>query len=78
MQRQRIAPPDHVLPPAEIAQQLRGALLLYQGEIIEPELLKAAAKPSAVLHLARNEKAVRMRCEAGVLNITLLGLIATG
>ena len=78
MQRQRISPPSHILPPPKIRQQLRGAGLLYQCEIIEPEFLEAAVKPSAILHLARNEKAPRARRETGELDIPLLGIVATG
>jgi len=78
VQRQGIAPPGHILPAAEVGQQVGSACLLGQGEIIEPEFLEAAMKPSMVLQLARNQETPRARGETGELDITLLGIVGTG
>jgi hypothetical protein len=52
VQRERVAPPGHVLPAAEVAQQLWCARLPHQGEIIEPEFLEAAAKAAVVFAIS--------------------------
>jgi hypothetical protein len=49
VQRERITPPGYILPPTKVGQHLGRACLSNQGEIIEPELLEAAAKPPTVL-----------------------------
>lgn len=78
MKCERVAPPINVLPAAKFGQQFRRIRLAHQGEIIEPQFLKAAAKSSVVRHLARYQEASRARDEAGVFDIALLGVVCGG
>jgi hypothetical protein len=55
MQRQCVPSPRDVLPSAEVPQQLGAARLPHHGEVIEPQLLKAAPEAPAVLHFSRDE-----------------------
>jgi len=78
VKHERIAPPGHVLPAAEVIQQLRSSRLPHQREIIEPAPLEEAAKSTLILHLARNEQAPCSRREAGKLDIAFLRIVHTG
>jgi hypothetical protein len=78
VQRQRVVSPLDVLPLAEVAQQLRCARLPHQGEIIEPEFLEVAVKPTVVFHLSYREQAPRPRCEPGKLDVAFLGIVRSG
>jgi hypothetical protein len=55
MQRQRIASPRNVLPPAEVPQEIGVACLPHQGEIIEPQFLEAAPESPAILYFSCDE-----------------------
>src|SRR5215472_17124054 len=75
VQRQCVTPPGRILPPSEVRKQLGAARLPDRYEILEPQLLEAAAKPAAVLQLARDQQPLAPRGEAGELHIPLLRII---
>src|SRR6202035_2344919 len=55
MQRQCVSSPRHVLPSAEVPQELGAARLPHQGEVIETQLLEASPESPAILHFSRDE-----------------------
>src|SRR5215472_3460099 len=75
MQRERIAPPRHVLPAAEVGEQLRRAGLANESEIVEAQLLEAAPKAAALPDLARDQEAARAGSKAREIDVALLRLV---
>src|SRR5690348_16709114 len=76
MEGQRVASPGDIRPAAEVSQQLRGARLPHERQILQSPHFETAAKPAALADLARDQQTPCPRHEAGKFDESLIRRVA--